>query len=150
VTSENEDDDVFNLEEKLQDTTFEDIAREQREKKATKADETQVPEYLWQEHLIDDADPLINSDTSTWTKHQLATLPTLMNGLRKIGLKWWKKNVTLSFGKWLKGQFAAARKPSDGPILLPGRTVIMFGPATWVNKPTLVGIHGENALLQRA
>jgi hypothetical protein len=95
VDSADEEDAFSHLEEKLKDTTFEDIAREQREKKATKVDDVEVPEYLWQEHLINDADPRINCDTSVWTEHQLATLSTLMNALRKIGLKWWKKNVTL-------------------------------------------------------
>jgi hypothetical protein len=109
-----DEEDVFShLEKKLKDTTFEDIAREQREKKATKADDAEVPEYLWQEHLINDADPLTNFNTLVWTKHQLATLPTLMNGLRKIGLKWWKKNVMISLGKWLGNQSAATKQPAD-------------------------------------
>jgi hypothetical protein len=31
-----------------------EIAREKRERKATKADDAAVPEYLWEEHLLND------------------------------------------------------------------------------------------------
>jgi hypothetical protein len=88
IESEDEDDPFLFSGKKQDDTIFHDIAREQREKKATKADDAEVPEYLWIEHLLDDADPAKNFDTAKWDAAHLAALPTLMKGLRNIGLKW--------------------------------------------------------------
>jgi hypothetical protein len=66
-----------------EDATFTNIAsaREQREQKATKSDDDEVPKYLWVEHLIQDADPIKNLDTSLWWEEQFAVLPKLINGL---------------------------------------------------------------------
>jgi hypothetical protein len=118
IEPEDEDDPFLFSDEKQDDTVFHEIAREQREKKATKADDAEVPEYLWLEHLLEDADPAKNFDTAKWDAAHLAALPTLMKGLRHIGLKWWKKKVTLSFGNWLSKQFAAAKKPTIGPTVI--------------------------------
>jgi hypothetical protein len=118
IEPEDEDDPFLFSGKKQDDTIFHDIAREQREKKATKANDAELPEYLWIEHLLDDADPAKNFDTSKWNAAHLAALPTLMEGLRNIRLKWWKKKVTLSFGDWLSKQFAAAKKPTIGPTVI--------------------------------
>ena len=37
-------------------TGLAEIAREARERKATKADDAEVPIYLWEEHMINDGD----------------------------------------------------------------------------------------------
>ena len=34
------------------ETLLEDVSRQQRERKAVKADDAAVPEYLWREHLM--------------------------------------------------------------------------------------------------
>jgi hypothetical protein len=101
----------------LEGITLENVAKEQRARKATKADDAEVPEYLLIEHLIHDADPLENLDTTALSAVQLEALPKLMNGLRVLGLKWWKKRVTLSFGEWLNKRFAASKNPNSKPTV---------------------------------
>jgi hypothetical protein len=101
----------------MMESTFEHVARVQREKKATKADDAEVPEYLWEQHLVNDANHLEYFDTTQWTDTQKKALPTLMRGLRKIALKWWKRHVTLSFGKWLNNQCAATKKPTSAVLM---------------------------------
>jgi hypothetical protein len=98
-----------------EDDTFAGISREHR---ATKADDAEVPEYLWQEHLENYADPLKNFDLTTWTEEHHKARPILMAGLRKLGLKWWKKKVTLSFVGWLDNQYSAARKPKEDSFVV--------------------------------
>jgi hypothetical protein len=87
VASTQKDKPEDSTQSELFDDTFAGIAREQRARKATKADDAEVPEYLWQEHLVNDADPKANFDTSTWTDAHHKALPKLITGLRKLGLK---------------------------------------------------------------
>jgi hypothetical protein len=72
---------------------LEGIAREARERKeATKADDAEVPEYLWEEHLLDDG-------STSWfvSEEDGPKLRRAMNLLQARMLRWWKKKITTSF-----------------------------------------------------
>jgi hypothetical protein len=67
-----------------------EIAREKRERKATKADDADVPEYLWEEHLLNDC-------PTPWILQERTRLRRAIRLLRARMLKWWKQRVTRSF-----------------------------------------------------
>jgi hypothetical protein len=67
--------------------------------------------------LINNADPREHSNTTLWIDMQKRALPTLMHGLRRIALKWWKRHVTLLFCKWLDNQFVATKKPTSEALV---------------------------------
>jgi hypothetical protein len=73
----------------------EEISREGRERKATKADDAEVPKYLWHEHLFEDCG-------RSWTDSQKKALPRAAQVLQKGMLKHWKRKVLMSFFTWLK------------------------------------------------
>jgi hypothetical protein len=49
---------------------LEEVTREARERKATKSDDAEVPEYLWLEHLFDDAPTALGLDRWSQTKKE--------------------------------------------------------------------------------
>ena len=61
---------------------FEDVAREKRERFAAKADDAEVPEYLWLEHLFEDA-------SEPWDQSQREGMIRAAPLLRKVMLSWW-------------------------------------------------------------
>jgi hypothetical protein len=63
------------------------IAREKRERKATKADDADVPEYLWGEHLLKDC-------PTPWVRKERTRFRRAIRLLRARMLKWWKQRVT--------------------------------------------------------
>ena len=70
------------------------IQRESRERLATKADDADVPIYLWEDHLINDNDGwLVPEDLLMF---QIAGLL-----LKEVMLCWWKRHVFQSFFDWL-------------------------------------------------
>jgi hypothetical protein len=71
------------------------IDQEGRERKATKADDAEVPEYLWHEHVFEDCG-------RNWTEAQKEKLPRAAKVLQKEMLKRWKYKVLSSFLSWLK------------------------------------------------
>jgi hypothetical protein len=73
------------------------IAREKRERSAAKADDAAVPEYLWLEHLFDDAP----WEWDSGTKDQIIKM---INWFRSTMLRRWKRNVFLSFEQSLRQQ----------------------------------------------
>jgi hypothetical protein len=72
----------------------EEISREGRERKATKADDAEVPEYLWHEHVLEDCG-------RSWTDSQKKALPPAAQVLQKGMLKHWKQKVLTLFLTWL-------------------------------------------------
>jgi hypothetical protein len=81
---------------------LEGIARENRERKATKSDDADVPIYLWEEHLFDDG---ILGQT-------LADLPSMrlmMDALPVLMLMKWKKKVTSSLFSWIRRENPSLR-----------------------------------------
>jgi hypothetical protein len=65
------------------------ITRETRDRMATKADDAEVPEYLWLEHLVQDG-------KREWTDDEIMRLPSVMHTIRERCLPWWKKRTTMS------------------------------------------------------
>jgi hypothetical protein len=84
-----------------------EIAREKREWKATKADDAAVPEYLWEEHLLNDCPtPLEREDTITTSNMSLANTNASMVeaashhiilGMDEDGTRWTPERQ-MSFG----------------------------------------------------
>jgi hypothetical protein len=73
-----------------QDTkdVLQEVAREKRERKATKADGAEVPEYLWEEHLLKDS-------PTPCVLEERTRLRKAMNLMRRRMLAWWKGRVHL-------------------------------------------------------
>jgi hypothetical protein len=72
-----------------------EISRKGRERKATKADDAEVPEYLWHEHVFEDCG-------RSWTDSQKKALPWAAKVLQKEMLKHWKRKVLKLFLTGLK------------------------------------------------
>jgi hypothetical protein len=72
-----------------------EIARGKRERKATKANDAKVPEFLWEEHLLQDCPTPWVVAERTWLRQAIVLLCTRM-------LKWWKRRVARSFLAWIK------------------------------------------------
>lgn len=72
------------------------ITREKRERLASKADDAEIPEYLWCEHLVDDGIGW------TWDEVSRPQFQSSINFLRSRMLAWWKSNVRRTFLAWLK------------------------------------------------
>jgi hypothetical protein len=86
-------------EEEMVDKLLEDVSRQQRERKAVKADDAAVPEYLWEEHLRE------GSGMSEWDKKAVHDLRTVSSWLRERMLCWWKRKVVSSYVKWMKEKY---------------------------------------------
>jgi hypothetical protein len=68
---------------------LEDIAREARQRKATKSDDAEMPTYLWEDYLMKDGPTPWNAVTTN-----MPTLRRGMNLMRRRMLAWWKQRVT--------------------------------------------------------
>jgi hypothetical protein len=77
------------------DKMLDAIDREKRERKATKADDAEVPVALWEEHLINDG-------SFGRTMADLPSMRPLMSACRFLMLRWWKRKVTTSLCKWIR------------------------------------------------
>jgi hypothetical protein len=80
--------------ENIYNDALEDIARDKQEQKACKADDAAVPEYLWEEHLLN------GLKEQQWDNTKLQKVRRLSKWLRSKMLCWWKRNVTFSYIKW--------------------------------------------------
>ncbi len=67
--------------------------------KATKNDDAEVLVYLWNESIVADGDP-----------RKLLALDVI----RHFALRWWKKNTTRDFLRWLNQKYPLALRPSGG------------------------------------
>jgi hypothetical protein len=76
-----------------QEEALDDGVRQKREQKATKADNAEVPEYIWEEHLLNDG-------PTPWVIEDRARLRRAMDLLWQRMLRWWKQKVTTTFIVW--------------------------------------------------
>jgi hypothetical protein len=75
-----------------------EIARTKREQKAAKADDADVPEYLWVEHLMVDG-------PTAWPEDSRESLPKVMNAARKYLLRRWQSNLCREFHSWFERKY---------------------------------------------
>jgi hypothetical protein len=80
-----------------------EIARKKRKRKAIKADDAVVPEFLWEEHLLQDC-------PTPWVVVERTRLQQGIVLLRTRMLKWWKRRVARSFLAWLKREYPALKE----------------------------------------
>jgi hypothetical protein len=73
--------------------------RDTRERNATKADNAAVPEYLWEEHLLEGV------SEQEWDATKLVKIRKLSSWLRSNMLNRWKRNVTASYINWVKEKY---------------------------------------------
>lgn len=78
--------------------TLGEIAREKRERSAAKADDAEVPEYLWMEHLFADGDRV-------WSPESKQRMMGAAWIFRKRMLTWWKCRVRRSLESFLKSRY---------------------------------------------
>jgi hypothetical protein len=79
----------------FQSETLKDITREQRERKAVKSDDAAVPEYLWEDQLLD------GMEAREWNSTQLKKVRRVSTWLRSKMLRWWKRHVTTLYMSWI-------------------------------------------------
>jgi hypothetical protein len=60
------------------------ITQEHREQKAVKSDDADVPEYLWETHLLEDVQGV------DWNEDSLRRVRKVTEWLREHMLRWWK------------------------------------------------------------
>jgi hypothetical protein len=84
---------------------FEEIDNTLREQKAVKADNAEVPEFLWFNHLVDDG-------PSEWRLGQQERLAWAMEVTRARMLCWWKRILARSFWEWMKQRHEGIREAS--------------------------------------
>jgi hypothetical protein len=101
---DSDDSSVDSIEDALQDNglgstqdALDDIAREARQRKATKLDDAEIPAYLWEEHLM------MTDGLTPWNAEStdMPKLRRRMNLMRRRMLVWWKSKVTWSFLCWI-------------------------------------------------
>jgi hypothetical protein len=96
-TSSGEEDGIFEDGVANRTNDLDAVDRGERAKRATKADEAEVPEPLWREHLLEDEPP------AWWAKGlNQEKVPQAMDSHCEFCLVWWKRNVTRTFGMWLR------------------------------------------------
>jgi hypothetical protein len=66
------------------------IGQEGRNRKATKLDDAEVPEYIWYDHVFEDG-------AQKWTEDQKKAFPCAARILQEAMLKFWKRRVRRSF-----------------------------------------------------
>jgi hypothetical protein len=71
------------------------ISRDLREKEAVKSDDAAIPEYLWEDHLVDD-------DIRDWSHQDRVGLPCAMDLLRG-------RMLTTSYLSWMKEEHPRLR-----------------------------------------
>jgi hypothetical protein len=74
---------------------MEGIERNVRERKATKSNNAEVPEYLWLEHLCEDGDRV-------WTMDEKARRPKAIGVVQRAMLCRWKIRLRRTFLDWIK------------------------------------------------
>jgi hypothetical protein len=88
-----------------------------------------VPEYLWEEHLLNDGPtPWVESND------QKPSLRRAMKMMRRQVLRWWVRRVTTSLLSWIKLQHPALKKfkpPCPVPSELIKRQVLVKDEVTW-------------------
>ena len=80
------------------DLELQDEEREKRERFAAKADDAEVPEYLWFEHLFEDG-------PCQWEESRRTKLIKVAPFLRQAMLNWWRRKVRRSFEAFLESTY---------------------------------------------
>jgi hypothetical protein len=75
-----------------------EVSRQHRERKATKSDEAEVPEYLWEGHFLSDG-------MTPWVVTYQTKLREAMWLLQRRMLLWWQRNMTITFLRWAHGRY---------------------------------------------
>jgi hypothetical protein len=75
-----------------------EVSRQHRERKATKSDDAEVPEYLWEDHFLSDG-------PTPWVVTDRTKLREAMWLLRRRMLLWWQRNVTITFFRWAHDRY---------------------------------------------
>jgi hypothetical protein len=83
-----------------------EIDREKRERKATKSDNAEVPEYLWEEHLLADS-------PTPWVVAERTKLRKAIRMLRTCMLRWWKNKVITAFISWVAYRYPELKQIGD-------------------------------------
>ena len=105
---------------------LDDITREARERKATKADDAEVPVYLWFEHMFEDGD-------CAWTMQQQEQIKAQADWMRGRMLSWWKMKVRKSLFTYLKSKY-----PGLGACNERTKTSVTFVPGHWTQNSSQV------------
>jgi hypothetical protein len=77
---------------------FEGIDRTRQKQKAAKADDAEIPEYLWLEHLMDEG-------PTPWPERSRNLLPDAMNTFQKYLIRKWKTRLCAEFHKWFESEY---------------------------------------------
>jgi hypothetical protein len=94
-------------EEALRDDVLQDITQEQRNRKAVKSGNAEIPEYLWEDQLLADL------EGQEWDEAKLKKVRRVSGWLCTMMLRWWKKKVTTSYIAWAKDKYALTDMPSQ-------------------------------------
>ncbi|KAG7340358.1 hypothetical protein IV203_023901 [Nitzschia inconspicua] len=90
------------------DVILKETEQKEREKAAVKHDDAQVPEYLWEEHMLRDFDwTTRHGEKRVWLPTELAAIPGHLTALRRWALAWWKRNLRREFEVFLGEDVAA-------------------------------------------
>jgi hypothetical protein len=81
------------------DEALQGISREQRDRKAVKFDDADVPEYLWEDELLE------GLEIVDWDATKLKHVRQVSTWLRTMMLRWWKRSVTTSYIQWAKEKY---------------------------------------------
>jgi hypothetical protein len=81
------------------DKALQGIAREQRDGKAVKSDDAGVPEYLWEDELLE------GLEMFDWDATKLKNVRRVSTWLRTMMLRWWEKSVTTSYIQWAREKY---------------------------------------------
>jgi hypothetical protein len=84
------------------DTMLDDIARKNQNRKAVKSDDAAVPEYLWEDNLLE------GIKDQAWDDTKLVKVRRVATWLRSKMLRWWKRQVTTSYIAWAKVKYSLA------------------------------------------
>jgi hypothetical protein len=75
-----------------------EVLRQHRERKATKSDDAEVPEDLWEDHFLSDG-------PTPWVITNRTKLREATWLLRRRMLLWWQRNVTITFLRWAHDRY---------------------------------------------
>jgi hypothetical protein len=92
--------DAADLEASAQENLLAEIDRVNRERKAVKVDDAEVPKYLWEDQLLEGLPGRIWEDEGVIKRVRLVT-----GWLRRKMLSWWKRKVTTSYVAWAQAKY---------------------------------------------
>jgi hypothetical protein len=108
---------------------LDDIARQQRERKAVKSDDAAVPEYLWTDHLA------AGSSVTEWDAKAMDDLRRVSSWLRERMLCWWKRKVVSLYVTWMKEKYSLlALSFKGGPRRNELNDIESLNPNHWTGK----------------